>query len=549
MVTEGQSQSRRSVLLTHACRRQRGSAISFVIATLTVAVLATVLPCLLVSQGQEAPQTGTTAAQQNRFRAGNQLFANWPKPDVALVISGQTVGYLQPCGCSPIQLGGLARRFNFVQSLIKDRGWDVVLVDVGDVPQASGPQASIKYKYAMMALNKMGYTGITFGKNELNLGLLSTLGEFALNESKPRIVAANLDRTTLFKDLVGGGVVSTGPGPNVGVIGFVDPIMMDFQDPDVKLDTHVNKAVAEGMKEFKAKPDLLVLLFQGKLEQAKAIAHSQHLPKFDVIVVPIEEEDPPSGPLLVVGKTMIVSAGQRGRHVGVVGAFRTNAPEKPFELRYQLVEIGPQYETPKGEDAKNPIHGILQEYARRVKSNNFLAEYTKNPSKHPVQIQLSQLKLPDSKYVGSERCMSCHDSAYTIWEKSSHHHAYETLETKAERPTLRQYDGECVKCHVTGFTYQNGFVNETQTPKLKGVGCEACHGPAGAHANDPQNTAIYPIINPWKHNPGLVGLAPELREQKKMALISRTCIDCHDLDNSVNFKLDKYWKQVAHPNK
>ena len=28
---------------------------------------------------------------------------------------------------SPIQLGGLARRYNFVQSLVKDRGWNVVL--------------------------------------------------------------------------------------------------------------------------------------------------------------------------------------------------------------------------------------------------------------------------------------------------------------------------------------------------------------------------------------------------------------------------------------
>src|SRR5882724_6944156 len=41
------------------------------------------------------------------------LFRDWPanrKPDVVLVLSGQEHGYLQPCGCSKPQLGGLVRR-------------------------------------------------------------------------------------------------------------------------------------------------------------------------------------------------------------------------------------------------------------------------------------------------------------------------------------------------------------------------------------------------------------------------------------------------------
>ena len=41
---------------------------------------------------------------------------------------------------------------------MRDRGWNVVSADIGDVPQASGPEAQLKYKYAMMSLNKMDYT-------------------------------------------------------------------------------------------------------------------------------------------------------------------------------------------------------------------------------------------------------------------------------------------------------------------------------------------------------------------------------------------------------
>src|ERR671932_217760 len=53
------------------------------------------------------------------------LFPGWGKPDLALVLSGQQHGYLQPCGCSDPQYGGFTRRYNLVQGL-KERGWPVV---------------------------------------------------------------------------------------------------------------------------------------------------------------------------------------------------------------------------------------------------------------------------------------------------------------------------------------------------------------------------------------------------------------------------------------
>src|SRR5947209_14191611 len=71
-------------------------------------------------------------AQDLKNGGKRELFAGWAKPQVALLLSGQMHGYLQPCGCSEPQYGGLARRYNFLQSL-KDRGWPVVLVDLGDL--------------------------------------------------------------------------------------------------------------------------------------------------------------------------------------------------------------------------------------------------------------------------------------------------------------------------------------------------------------------------------------------------------------------------------
>src|SRR5262245_57275538 len=59
-------------------------------------------------------------------------FAHWPvdrKPDVVLVLSGQTYGYLSPCGCSRPQKGGLERRANLMAKL-REKGWAVVGLDL-----------------------------------------------------------------------------------------------------------------------------------------------------------------------------------------------------------------------------------------------------------------------------------------------------------------------------------------------------------------------------------------------------------------------------------
>src|SRR5262249_29887360 len=128
-------------------------------------------------------------------------FASWPeeKPVLALVLSGQEHGYVQPCGCSRPQLGGLPRRYNFIQS-IKKRGWPVVAVDLGDipdVPQHRPPheQALLKYRKSMEALQRMGYSAVGVGLYELELPLMDALAEFALqpNNDTPRLLAANLE--------------------------------------------------------------------------------------------------------------------------------------------------------------------------------------------------------------------------------------------------------------------------------------------------------------------------------------------------------------------
>src|ERR1700728_3262990 len=99
------------------------------------------------------------------------MFRDWPadrKPDLILMLSGQEHGYLQPCGCSEPQYGGLARRYNLLQN-VRGRGWPVVALDLGDLPdppEHRGPQSVLKYKKSMEALKLMNYLGVALGQYE-----------------------------------------------------------------------------------------------------------------------------------------------------------------------------------------------------------------------------------------------------------------------------------------------------------------------------------------------------------------------------------------------
>lgn len=461
-----------------------------------------------------------------------RLFHSWPrdkKPDVVLLISGEVHGYMQPCGCSEPQFGGLERRYNFLQDL-RTRGWPVVAVDVGDVAQHFSPQDLLKYKFTMEAMRQLGYTAAGIGWNETRLPLIDGLAEVALNPPSSRVVCANLlDREVHFPQMVAFWEVAAREGiPTVGVIGVVAPSVARLvKDPDVKFGP-IAEALQRELPKIQAKnPEILVLLCEGSAEEARDYA--RQFPQFQVVVCLNPETEPPAKPEMV-GPTMIVTVGHKGRYVGAVGAYRTGRAKQSLEFHYELVSLGPEYKTPPGKDADNPALELLERYAAEVKKRNYLAVYKR--ILHPIQ---QEPKYKAAKYVGSERCKKCHEESYKVWKDSPHSHAYASLE-KATRPGLRQYDGECVVCHVTGFGHDLGFTDEVTTPLLKNNGCENCHGPASLHVKNPQDLTLNALMNPFKTPPN------ETPEQKTVRInrLDQSCQKCHDPDNDVHWKIDKW---------
>jgi hypothetical protein len=533
-----------------------------------------------------APTAPTPAPAASGLKMPGRFFHGWDKPtrpDFVLVLSGQQHGYVLPCGCSHPQVGGLERRYNLVR-LLKERGWPVVALDLGDVPQKEGPyqlpnvQGLIKYRYSLLALKAMGYSAVGIGEYDAALPLFNALGEFALQEhgnaGSPQTLVANLiGREDKFPSQMDSWRLVTAPGSatKVGVTCVVGPTVADkINDKDVKFSLS-SDAIRKVLKEMGEKGvELPVLLYQGGALSVKdpkpteALKCAEAFPQLPLIVCLSESDEPPGQEWKVnhAGRapTWILQLGHKGKNVVVVGVWRTGNKDRPFEYRYQLVDLGEEFLTPAGEEKSNPVLDLMEAYTKELRGDprahsggDYLSRYPQ--SRHMLQVlpPTADQKNKDAvaKYVGSERCGECHEEAYKVWKGSKHSHAYQTL-VDAKRPSLRQFDPECIVCHTVGFGHQSGFRDAVTTKRLMNVGCESCHGPGGLHASNPNDKEWAARMNLlWKAPPGETAAA----KAKRMDKIDQFCQKCHDTDNDVNWKHDeksgrggfeRKWPEVQH---
>ncbi len=481
--------------------------------------------------------------------------ARWKKPDLVLALTAQQYGYLLPCGCSRPQVGGLERRFNYLAAL-KDAGWPIAAVDLGDIAQKQGPagltnlQGLVKYRYSMEALKLMNYGAVSLGQTEANLSLFKILGEYALNNPEPRVVLANLrNKESEFPEQVFDTSVFQPKGSSikVGVTAVTGPTAAEaIKDSSAKFELSreaIPRALAALRKE---KAELLVLLYQGSIgraanDQSEPIAAAKAFPDFQVILCECDEDEPPGQPLVVKhadGRTtQIVRMGHKAKYVGTMGVYKADGA---FTFTYHLEDLGEQWLTAEGKEKEQPVVELMERYARELDRGQFL-------SKTPQATHSFSAAQPDSKpqFVGSEKCKRCHESAYKVWQESPHSHAWQTL-ADAKKPGLRHRDPECIVCHTVGFGFQSGFVDETKTPFLKNVGCESCHGPSSEHLNSPDDPVWHRLMNPWKAKPGESAAESKSRTQR----MDQFCQKCHDMDNDVTWSNQGFarkWPKIAHP--
>ncbi len=107
------------------------------------------------------------------------------------------------------------------------------------------------------------------------------------------------------------------------------------------------------------------------------------------------------------------------------------------------------------------------------------------------------------RYLGVKWCRSCHSRrspnpklrVFHSWEDSAHARAWESL------PEAQRDNPECLPCHTTGY----GMPRRPDVPdaELRGVQCEACHGP-GSHyftwrvMKDPEQARARGLVLPTR---------------------------------------------------
>ena len=475
------------------------------------------------------------------------LFDGWKAPAAVILFSGEMHGYIEPCGCSVNQLGGLSRRADLMRQ-IRGRGWPATAFDVGGlVNNPTRQQAKLKFDMILKSLAEMQYAGVAMGVEELQLSF-----DFLTRPKEPHFLSSNLE---LFGEPTIEGspdlkrVVQVGK-IKIGVTAFFGLSLKEQVAPGtqegVAADFKVLEPVAAQIKKALAelaieKPDLLLLLSHAKYDETTKLAAA--FPQFDIIVTAGGPEDPDPRPTYIgpQKKTLLVAPGQKGKHAPVVGYFPGADQNR---LKYELVDLDDK----RFHDAPKIVENMRYYQEDLLKERNLVANEPAIDDPRPTP-------SPVNPFVGSKVCGECHKSAYEIWESTPHAHASESLKKGPKGQTgeyiSRMFDPECVACHVTGWDpkrfvrYKDGFTGEKTTPHLTGQGCENCHGPGGRHTDLERQYA-----RDKKTTEELAAWRKYHKLSKKTAF--DLCAKCHDGDNDPKFNsdtFDEYWKKIVHDGK
>jgi len=84
---------------------------------------------------------------------------------------------------------------------------------------------------------------------------------------------------------------------------------------------------------------------------------------------------------------------------------------------------------------------------------------------------------------------------------------------------FKEFNLDCVSCHVTGYEKPGGST-VTVNEKLRSVQCEECHGPGSAHAKSPAvpglisaSPKLESCVSGCHHPPHVEGFDPQVAKQ------------------------------------
>jgi len=351
-------------------------------------------------------------------------------------LTGDTKGYIHPCGCAQGLKGGLPRRATYLARVRQDGD---LLVDLGNIIEGTRPQDRIRLRYVLEGLKLLRYDAVVPGPGELAYG---EDFEAMAEDAGVRLVCANLELEN-GKRPFPAWHVHTGPdGWRVAVVGLTSPYQ---KAPDRYRVTDPADALRAARAEL-ATRGVTDVIAAGYLKGKPALDLAKAFPDVALVAggfVPRGTKTP-----LRRGGAPVVLAGERGQYV--VSA----------ELARMTVIRGDQAWL--GEDVPDD-EGLAALVARHDDEVSSLGSSYK---------AARLLAFRKKGWVGSESCRECHQTEYETWAKSKHAHAMETLRGKKQ-----DRNPNCLECHY----HDTPSGGEARSHPVGGIGCESCHGGAAAH--------------------------------------------------------------------
>jgi hypothetical protein len=410
-----------------------------------------------------------------------------------IIVSGDTAGWIVPCGCTANQSGGLPRRASYLDAERKQGGL-VIYADAGGAAAGTSDYHRAKFEAILQGERDMNVLAHNIGASEAALG-----GDYLRHVSQTTNVPLISANVRDAKGPIGFPTRRLGP---VLLVGVLSP---RYALPRIIVDDP-RESVLAAAAENKGTAEALVVLAYMPEDELRALAAS--LPEADAVVGgPTGQSIAPEA----VGPTTVAAATNKGKFLVKLEAAATDggkhlANSEPGASRWSgsVVELDKSF-------ADHPWQiAIINKYLAELARRDIPAADTGFVPPLPPNLPAGY------RVAGSDSCRGCHQADHQSWTTTKHAHAWETLVVKGGY----QVDGYCQQCHTTGVGLPDGFGSAKSTPDRRNVGCESCHGPSAAHIKDPK------VRTPFA-----------ARDQ---------CVRCHDHENSPMFAYEPYWEKIRH---
>ena len=447
--------------------------------TLCRLLLLLIAVCLAGCHSSESPQTVTVPNPNSPLNAV-------PASEIRIVVSGDTRGWIMPCGCTANQSGGLLRRATYVQQL-KNQS-DVVVADCGGAAEGTAPYQQSRFRAILLGEKQMGLQAHNVGASEAALGA-ETLKRLA-TETGVAFISANIT-TNDGQPIVQTHRLLEQSGQRLLITGVCSPSLLG--DSGLYASAP-GDAILAVLKQRAAQFDRVIVLAWLPVDELRQLAET--LPEADVIVGgPTGQSLPPE----TIGRVLLTSATNKGKFIACL-KFPASVQD---DVSAEIVELSPTYAD--DETQKSNLDAFREMLGQR---DFTAAESGFAPS--------DSVGSPSSAQVaGTESCRECHTEACTGWDSTPHAHAWERLVTQKSA-----VDPYCQQCHTTGYGLAGGFVSMKESIARTNVGCESCHGPSADHVKDNKHRTPVDAIG--------------------------ACLRCHDHENSPHFEFAGYWEKIRH---